>query len=240
MKQRIMKSILAIFIGCIALHSISYATTADSFHLALQPNKTTLKKGDTVEVSIVLDNIKVESGDKGIGAYSAKISYDTNVFGEIEKVKSENWEIMQNEGSMIANTKDGNCVTQKTVTGTFELKVKENAKIGETTIKIGEIKGSSGETIIGQGNELKIKIEDKANNNQEENKPNGNNPEDNKPEDNKPDNKPNENNKPQNNQPQNVSKDKLPQTGEGHVIAIVLVISIISSMVLYIKYKKAY
>lgn len=262
MKQQIMKLTLMIFIVCMALYTVSYAEVADSFNLTLQANKTALKKGDTAQISIVLDNIEVESGDKGIGAYSAKISYDTNIFGEIENLKSENWEIMQNEGSIIANTKDGNCVTQKTVTCTFELKVKENAEIGETSIKIEEIKGSSGETVIGQGNELKIKIEEKLNDEDEENKPNtgdeenkpntgdeANKPNENNPSDNKEDNKPNTkpkdenntNNKPQNNQSENLTKDaKLPQTGEGYIVGIILAISIISSIVLYIKYKKAY
>lgn len=147
MNKSILYQIILFFAFVVLLGTTSYAT--DSFELNLKPESSSVKKGDTVNFDIVLDNLNIESGDKGIGAFQATIKYDTNIFSGIESITSTDWEISENEGNIIANTKNGECVTSKSTVGIIQLKVADNAKEGETSVSLTGISGSSGVTISG-------------------------------------------------------------------------------------------
>lgn len=149
----------AIFGGTLFLNNV-YAT--DEFELNLETSQDSIKKGETITLNIILDNLNVESGDKGIGAYKATLVYDTNVFSKIQNVSSNDWEISENEGNIVAVKKDGKCVTNKTNTATITLEVNEMAKEGITELYFEKITGSSGETIIGKSKVAQVKITDKV------------------------------------------------------------------------------
>lgn len=155
-----------IIITIFSFLNISNAETTETFELYLETSNKKVEPGKQFSVDIVLDNMEVTSGDQGIAAYFAKIIYDTDIL-ELVSVKSDNWEVMENEGNMVANTKDGEVVKEKTITAQAIFKVKDNAKTGKTTITLDSIEGSSGTTTI-QGTTRNLEMQiviNKPNNN---------------------------------------------------------------------------
>ena len=132
------------------------------FNLKLNSTKNSYSKGDTVSVNIDLANV---TDDSGIAGYQAKLSYDSNVL-TLDGVTSNNWEVMQNEGAIVANTKDA-LGTSSGTTAVATFKVNENTTASSTTIKMSNIKGTSGdlETVEGTSTELKITIKTDDSNN---------------------------------------------------------------------------
>lgn len=168
MKGTKLLAILTILFMLLTILSInSYAAEGDTFELQASPSTSTLNPGDDFTVNLVLDNINVTSGDQGIGAYQAKISYDTNVLELVSVTPASGWEVSQNEGNIIANTSNGQVVKQRTNTAVISFKVKDNAIAGNTTISLASVSGSSGETITGTGVAAALSIEQESNNGDE-------------------------------------------------------------------------
>ena len=148
-------SIFGIFIivfVMILFSTLSKASSSDSFKLSLEPVTNEITPGGTFEVKIFLDEIQVVSGEQGIAGYTAKLDYDENVLS-IEKISASSaWEATQNEGAIVANTLDAEVVKERVETAVVTFKVNDNASYGNTTVSIGEIKGTSiAETIDGTG-----------------------------------------------------------------------------------------
>ena len=61
-----------------------YSATGDSYEVKMNADKKSLKTGDTITISLVLDNINIQSGEKGLGSYEGSIVYDTNVFENLK------------------------------------------------------------------------------------------------------------------------------------------------------------
>ena len=142
-----------LLVALVTLSNVVNAST--SFNLKLNSTKTSYSKGDTVTVNIDLSNVTDQSG---IAGYQAKLSYDSNVL-TLDSFTSNDWEVMQNEGAIVANTKDA-LGTSSGTTAIAKFKVNENTTESSTTIKMTSIKGTSGdlETLEGTSSELKITI----------------------------------------------------------------------------------
>lgn len=157
-----MKSLKRIFIivfVMILFSTLSKASSSDSFKLSLEPVTNEITPGGTFEVKIFLDEIQVVSGEQGIAGYTAKLDYDENVLS-IEKISaSSGWEATQNEGAIVANTLDAEVVKERVETAVVTFKVNDNASYANTTVSIGEIKGTSiAETIDGTGTSVTINV----------------------------------------------------------------------------------
>ena len=137
----------------------------DSFELNIETNYETIAPGNTLTVSIVLDNLNISGAEQGIGAVEAKFNYDPEVFDLISAKKSEGWELSQNEGTIVANTEDAEVVKEKNIIGQIELQVKADAKLGDTVLKFEDIEGASPDTVVGTGKETKVTIAESSKNN---------------------------------------------------------------------------
>ena len=157
MKNIKILSIFTLIIMMIVMTCTTIVYATDSFSLDLIADKTTLHPGDTVQLQIKLNNLNIESGEQGIGAYSGKLLYNADIF-DFVSITSDKWEVMQNEGKIIANTKDANVVTAPEVTATVKLQVKENATEGATEVELTQIQGSAPDTIEGVGSKVELTI----------------------------------------------------------------------------------
>lgn len=137
-----------ILIAMIALTANVYATN-DSYKTTLSTTKTKVKSGDTIEITIGLKDISIESGEQGIGAYTAEIEFDNSIFEYAEESArgANGWEIMCHESEkgvlIVGNTSNGEVVKTDQIIGTITLKVKDNVKSGETTIKLTNFSGAT-------------------------------------------------------------------------------------------------
>lgn len=236
--------LLVLSLGCIY---------ASSFNFTLSSDKTTLKPGDTVKISLNISNIDV--GQSGINTIEAVLDYDEDVFEQVIPTNFaglNNWSITynneegENKGKFVAViVQEG--VTSNQSIGTLTLKVKEGIEDVSTKVTFRDIKTNDGTdevTVQNQTVTLNIQnpvIEEPIQepdqpSNEEDNRPtneadeNGNQNQNNNQ-------NPNTNNqqKPVNQQ-ENLSPGILPQTGETAYIAIG--ISIIIILVAIIAYKR--
>ena len=242
-------SIIVIICMILLLSTKVYA--AERFELQISSEASNLNPGDTFTVDIVLDNMNVTSGDQGIGAYSAKITYDTSVLELVSVEQEEGWEVMENENNIVALTSNGEVAKERTKTATGTFKVKDNAKLGETSISLENISGSSGEaTIAGTAVSKVITIEEKREENEENNPSGGDNTigeGNNVGEENVVDNNVGENeivirnntSIPTNVDSTTTAGKELPYTGLRNIAIIGILILIITSIVFYIKYRRA-
>ena len=159
MKQIKLISIIAvIYVILISLTTLTYAAD-ESFELQLNPLTKEIVLGNTFEVEILLDNMNITSGDQGIGAYNAKLTYDTEVLELVDVQQQTGWEIMENEGNIVALTTDGEVVKNRTLTAKATFKVKDDAQLGDTEISLESVSGSSGvATIQGTGVSATVQI----------------------------------------------------------------------------------
>ena len=51
----------------------------DSFKTTLQSSSSNVQTNKEVTITIGISDISIESGDKGIGAYTAKVDFDSSV-----------------------------------------------------------------------------------------------------------------------------------------------------------------
>ena len=145
---------IILIIVALILSTNVYAAN-DSFKTSLSVNKSQVKRGEKITVTMSLSDISIESGEKGIGAYTAKLDFDSSI---LEYVKDSargagKWETPLYQDSYITgNTNDGNVVNTNQSIGTFEFMVKDNAALGETTIKLVNFSGSTAQTDVSAAN----------------------------------------------------------------------------------------
>ncbi len=255
LKIVIITTLLLILIFILSINT--FAASEESFELKLTASTESVNPGQTFSVDIVLDNIKVTTGDLGIGAYSAVIKYDTNILEILNVTAATGWEAMSNEGNIVVNTTNAEVVKEKQNTAKINFKVKETAKLEETEIKIENIEGSTGATtILGKGISTKIIVKEKTtekpdtedpnNNNQnpDTEKPNNNNQNPGTEDPDKNNQKPDNNNHGNNNYntvkgDDNKSQTKLPYAGRNNIFLIIILSLIVITIIIYIKYKRA-
>ena len=144
--KNIIRRINVISIILITILALSTQVNAanDSYKTTLSANHSQVHRGEDVTITIGLSNIAIESGEKGIGAYTANIEFDSSIFEYSKTEGTEVWEEPFYQDKMIiAATKDCKVVNTAQDIGTITLKVKENAKLGETTIKLTNFSGSN-------------------------------------------------------------------------------------------------
>jgi len=145
MKTKKILIILLIMTVIIAMFTTVKGATGDSYKITLTPTAEKAKAGETVTIKMTANEIKIQSGEKGIGSYQGKLEYDTAIFEEVKMKGNEDWDTpMLNEGAFTSVRGDGECTAEAQEIGTITLKVKAGAKIGETNIKVKEFGASNG------------------------------------------------------------------------------------------------
>lgn len=178
MKVNIKKIIFILLIAFLAFTTNVYAVN-DSFSTTITANKSEIEREQTITITIGLSNISIESGEKGIGAYTGKINFDSSVLEYVCTSGTSKWDkpFYQN-GLITATTTDGEVVKTTQNIGTITFKVKKDAKLGQTTISLENFSGSTVENdVLASNKSVNIKIIDtniKDENNKND-KPNGGN-----------------------------------------------------------------
>ena len=159
------KTISIILTVILLLFTTKVYAANDSFKTALSVNNSTVKRGENVIVTILLNNISIESGEKGIGAYTSKLDFDSSVLEYVETKGTDKWEApFYQEKQITGTTNDGKVVNTNQSIGTITFKVKENAILGETTIKLTNFSGSTAESDVpSEDTSIKITIVDNSN-----------------------------------------------------------------------------
>ena len=167
------KKVICIIFTAIVLFASSILSTNvyaanDNLKTSLNVNNSQVKQGENVIVTIALSNISIESGEKGIGAYTAKLDFDSSVLEYVSTSGTSNWEApLYEETLIVGNTNNGKVVNSAQDIGTITFKVKENATLGETTIKLTKFSGSTAETdVTAEDSTIKITIVAKQSENQ--------------------------------------------------------------------------
>ena len=210
------------------------AATGDSYVIKLNADKTTLKSGETITISLDVSDINIQSGDKGIGAYEGTISYDTNVFTNMKITGNDKWDTpMENAGKITSVKSDGICISESQNLLKIELTVKDNVSAGNTTIQMKNFKASNGlETISTADTSLTVKIEksDTSSN----------------PNTNSTDSQNSTSTQKQNNTVnivelnKSVATNKIPYAGASKIIIYFVIILVVVGVFCYIKYKRTY
>lgn len=164
MKNKIRsKKIIAIMLFVILMFTANVYAANDSFNTALSVNNSQVKRGENITITITLSDIAIESGEKGIGAYTAGIDFDSTVLEYVSTNGTDKWEApLYQENLITGNTDDGEVINTTQNIGTITFKVKENAKLGETTIKLINFSGSTaGTDVSANDSSVKVTILDK-------------------------------------------------------------------------------
>lgn len=160
----ILLTILLIFISATAVFA------EDKMNLNL--SKSEVNKGEEVIVSINFDTSETSS----LSSYTAKLKYDKDVFEDIKEEdfqEQENWADIKysNYDSKFSLIKKSDETTQKQIN--IKLKVKENAKSGDTNVTLYSASATDGENsillddvsqkinIIGDENDIILESEEK-------------------------------------------------------------------------------
>lgn len=160
MKNKLLVS-MCIFILTIITTNV-YAT-----NMEMKLNEEEVKNGDTILITI---NVKNVTQENGINVIQGKLEYDKDVFEKVENKDFEaknNWSIVYNaentnsEGKFILlNLSEGKKEDEELAE--LKLKVKENAKSTNTSIKLTEVCTVDGENIVKvENSEKEIKIKGK-------------------------------------------------------------------------------
>ena len=159
------KAITIILTVILLLLTTTVYAANDSFKTALSANNSSVKRGENVILTISLSDIAIESGEKGIGAYTANLEFDSSVFEYVKTNGTNNWEApVYQAKKIVGNTADGKVVNTNQSIGTITFKVKEDATLGETTIKLTNFSGSTAESdVTTEDTSIKITILDKEN-----------------------------------------------------------------------------
>ena len=155
-----MKKLISSCITFIAIIIIANYVAASSYKMEIKSNTQETKKGETITINVELTDYK--DIKNGLQAYQGQIEYDTNIFEKIEPDQIE----LKNGWTSLQYNEENNAFVAIHKTGSLEneiisisLKVKENAKVGETTIKVKGFVASEGkEDINTDESETKINM----------------------------------------------------------------------------------
>lgn len=159
--MKIKKCIMLIIIAILSISVSVNASTTDSYKISLSANKTTLKEEETLTLAMKATDIKIQSGEKGIGSYEGTLVYDEAVFEEVKMKGNDNWDTpVLNEKRFTSVRSDAKCTSEDQEIAVITLKVKKGANAGKTKIQIKDFEASNGLTnVANNGTEIKIKIE---------------------------------------------------------------------------------
>lgn len=171
------KKIISIIIIILLLLNTKIYAVNDNYSTTINVNNYKAKRGEEVVITIGLTDIKIVTGEKGLGAYVASIEFDSSVFEYCSTGSTDKWEApFYKDGLITGNTKDGEVISTTQSIGTITFKVKDNAKLGDTTISLTNFSASTAETDVATSNKsVRISILDKENNNANNGNNNSNN-----------------------------------------------------------------
>lgn len=259
------KKIISVLLIILLLFTTKVYAVNDSFSTTIKVSESQAKREDIITITIGLKDIAIESGEKGIGAYTASIEFDHSVLEYVSTNGTDKWEApFYQDGLITGNTKDGKVVNNVQNIGTVTFKVKSDAKLGETSIELKNFSGSTAASDVYTSNiatKLTI-LDENGNNNTNNSNNNQNNDKDNSNSNNTNNNNANNNNSSSNNKNEqnngnntsnnNVNSNKepstsnviditmkqgtLPKTGTSDIaIFIMIVISIVVATIFFIK-----
>lgn len=240
------KKIIGIMLMALLVFTTSvYAVNNDSFKTTIDTANKEVKRGDTVIVTIGLKDISIESGEKGIGAYTAKVDFDSDVLEYVKTDGTDKWEApFYQNGLITGNTKDGEVVNSTQSIGTITFKVKSDAKLGEETISLINFSGSTAVTDVDAPNaSVKITVIDNSNGNDSDNpnggndNPNGGNNSGSNGSSNGSNGGSSSNNN-SNKVDNTIKQDKLPKTGEAEVVYVAIGAGAILATIFFVKMRK--
>lgn len=171
MKRRMLKKILVILITLILMliaTNMEVKAVTDSYNIGIITNKSTIEKGDSLEITLSLNDINVADG---LGAYQATLEYDKNIFEYVSIEGLNSWDTpIYNNGTFVTTTKTGENIKSGEYVAKITLKVKDNISGENTTIKIVNITASTGtETISAKDVSKNISIKGTNNTTENEN-----------------------------------------------------------------------
>lgn len=223
------KEIVGIVLIVLLIFTTRVYAANDSFKTTIATTNTQVKRGDTVTITIGLKDIAIESGEKGIGGYTANIKFNSSVLEYVSTNGTDKWEApFYQNGLITGNTRDGEVVKTTQSIGTITFRVKKDAQIGETDIRLTNFSGTTAENDVDTDDQnIKITIiGDNSNNNNNSNINNNN-----------------INNENKTNGSNYIKNDilasgRLPKAGDQKVTLIVcILLVIICSVIFYIKMK---
>lgn len=200
------------------------------FTFTVDPESLSAKPGDTITVDLGMADID-QSGD-GINAIQGDISYDENIFENVDIVSAgSNWSASLNKsansnlkGRFVINNMNNQKSTQ--VVGQLKAKIKSGVTASTATIELKDVFSSYGNTDTSKSNKT-ITVKIITSSTQNSNNSNNNNSSNSVAQ--KTTNK------------ENISKaSNLPKTGLNSWIGVAIVLAIIGVIVGYICYKKTY
>ena len=149
-----MQKILSILLVALLILTTRIYAAEDRYDTTIQASPKQAKEGDKVEITLGISNLAIESGEKGIGAYTAEIQFDSSVLEYVSVNGTDKWEApLYQDGFITSNTKDAKVVNTAQSIATITFKVKENAKLGETSIALRNFSGSAaGADILASSN----------------------------------------------------------------------------------------
>lgn len=176
MKTRSKKIIGILLIAFLVLTTKVYAAS-DKFETTLKASSSNVKREATVTITIGLDKISVEGGDKGIGGYTGKVRFDSSVLEYVSAAGTDNWEKPTYQDGLITATTSGGEVAKTTQNiATITFKVKKDAKLGESTISLENFSGTNAKDDISAENKsVKITVVDQNGNSGSSNTNSGSN-----------------------------------------------------------------
>lgn len=200
------------------------------FTFTVDPESLSAKPGDTITVDLGMADID-QSGD-GINAIQGDISYDENIFENVDIVSAgSNWSASLNKsdnsnlkGRFVINNMNNQKSTQ--VVGQLKAKIKSGVTASTATIELKNVFSSYGNTDTSKSNKT-ITVKIITSSTQNSNNSNNNNSSNSVAQ--KTTNK------------ENISKaSNLPKTGLNSWIGVAIILAIIGVIVGYICYKKTY
>lgn len=210
MKKNVLKVLIMLIISILAIGILnnSYAVSVCTIKGEFSPNNPTPGQEVTIDISATEIN-------EAIAGLGFTLEYDAEKFDIVSATPTDLWNIDQNENLFTIVTKNNEAIKNTGKIASIKLKVKDNALVSESTIKLTkiEVATDNGDSVtIG---EISKTINITTKEGQQENKPSG---DDNKPAEDKPtdvdsehDNN-NDNNENKGNENQNQQATEKPTT----------------------------
>lgn len=155
--KRITKTLIMLIITVLVL-GISQVRAADedSYKMGISVSTNSIKEGEKINITISLKDLKITSGDKGLGAYQATLEYDTNMFEYVSIKGLNSWDTpIYNNGTFATTTSTGEVIKKAEEVAQITLKAKNSLTSGKTTIKLKNITASTGTKTVSASNASK-------------------------------------------------------------------------------------
>lgn len=131
---------------------------ASSYDLSVNPENIKAKKGDILEVEIILKDI--DMGEKGINTIEGYIEYDEDIIENIEIINENQWQMTYNgdvESELYGkflSVKNTDGVKEEEKIATLRFKIKDSIKKQKSQISIKEITSNDGENLVDIGEKI--------------------------------------------------------------------------------------